>query len=114
MTLRKDETPQKGLLVTIPIFTAPIFEVRDVTYRYHEGTALDGLNLTIMPGQRIALLGANGSGKSPLLSIFDVLYFLQKGSVSFCRELRTEDRLQSLEHQFRFRRKLALGFRNPE
>ena len=44
--------------MTVPIFTTPIFEVRDVTYRYHEVTALDGLNLTIMPGQRIALLGS--------------------------------------------------------
>ena len=39
--------------------TVPVFEVRDATYRYHEVTALDGLNLTVMPGQRIALLGAN-------------------------------------------------------
>ena len=45
--------------------TFPIFEVRDVTYRYHEATALDGLNLTIMPGERIALLGANGSASRP-------------------------------------------------
>ena len=49
--------------------TVPIFEVRDVTYRYHEATALDGLNLTVLRGQRIVLLGANGSGKSTLLRI---------------------------------------------
>jgi len=42
----------------------PLFEVRDVTYSSHEVTALDGLNLTIMPGERLPCMGANGSGKS--------------------------------------------------
>jgi cobalt/nickel transport system ATP-binding protein len=94
--------------------TVPIFELRDVTYRYHEVTALDGLNLTISPGERIALLGANGSGKSTLLSILDGLYFPQKGSVTFCGEPLTEDRLQSQEIEFSFRRRVALVFQNPD
>ena len=75
--------------------SVPVFELRDVTYRYHEVTALDGLNLTIMPGQRIALLGANGSGKSTLLSILDGLCFPEKGSVAFQGEPLTESRLQT-------------------
>lgn len=94
--------------------TVPIFEVRDVTYRYQEVTALDGLNLTIMAGQRIALLGANGSGKSTLLSILDGLYFPQKGNVVFCGEPLTEDRLQTREIEFDFRRRVALVFQNPD
>lgn len=73
--------------------TVPIFEVRDVTYRYHEVTALDGLNLTIMSGERVALLGANGSGKSTLLSILDGLCFPEKGSVAFQGQPLTENRL---------------------
>ncbi len=77
-------------------------------------TALDGLNLTIMPGQRIAVLGANGSGKSTLLSILDGLYFPQKGSVTFCGEPLTEDRLQTQEIEFDFRRRVALVFQNPD
>jgi cobalt/nickel transport system ATP-binding protein len=94
--------------------TPPAFEVRDVTYRYHEVTALDGLNLTILPGQRIALLGANGSGKSTLLSILDGLYFPQKGEVTFRGEPLTENRLQTQEIEFDFRRRVALVFQNPD
>ena len=100
--------------MTVSTFTVPIFEVRDVTYRYQEVTALDGLNLTVMPGQRIALLGANGSGKSTLLSILDGLYFPQKGSVAFCGEPLTENRLQTQEIEFEFRRRVALVFQNPD
>jgi len=110
--------------VTVPIFpgrdsvalnsAVPVFEVRDVTYRYHEVTALDGLNLTIMPGERIALLGANGSGKSTLLNILDGLYFPQKGDVAFCGQPLTEDRLQTQEIEFAFRRRVALVFQNPD
>ncbi len=93
--------------------TVPIFEVRDVTYRYHEVTALDGLNLTIMPGERVALLGANGSGKSTLLSMLDGLCFPEKGSVAFQGEPLTEDRLSG-EVEFDFRRRVALVFQNPD
>ncbi len=93
--------------------TVPIFELRDVTYRYHEVTALDGLNLTIMPGQRVALLGANGSGKSTLLSILDGLCFPEKGTVAFQGGSLSEDLLGG-EVEFEFRRRVALVFQNPD
>ena len=79
--------------------SVPVFEVRDVTFRYHKVTALDGLNLAIKAGKRVALLGANGSGKSTLLRILDGLAFPEKGSVLFCGESLTEDRLQDLENR---------------
>jgi len=92
----------------------PVFEARDVTYSYNDVTALDGLNLTIMRGQRIVLLGANGSGKSTLLGILDGLHFPQKGGVEFCGAPLTEDRLQTKEVEFDFRRRVALVFQNPD
>ena len=42
----------------------PAFELADATFRYPESTALDSLTLSITPGQCVAVLGANGSGKS--------------------------------------------------
>jgi cobalt/nickel transport system ATP-binding protein len=101
-------------MVTVPVPTMLVFDLHDVTYRYHDVTALDGLNLAVAPGQRIALLGANGSGKSTLLSILDGLHFPQKGSVTFCGEVLTESRLQTEEVGFDFRRRVALVFQNPD
>jgi len=92
----------------------PIFEVRDVTFRYHKLAALNGLTLVISPGKRVALLGANGSGKSTLLRILDGLAYPESGSVRFDGEPLTEERLQDAECSYQFRRRVGMVFQNPD
>ena len=45
----------------------PLFDLQDVTIRYDETIVLSKVNLSIKAGERIALLGQSGVGKSTLL-----------------------------------------------
>jgi len=61
---------------------ANVIEIENLHYTYRDGTkALDGLNLTIEDGARVALLGPNGAGKSTLLLHLNGIYQAQQGKV---------------------------------
>ncbi|MCZ8374760.1 MAG: ABC transporter ATP-binding protein [Beijerinckiaceae bacterium] len=50
--------------------TMPLVEMKDVTVRFHGARtvhAVNGVNLTLMPGETLSILGESGSGKSVTL-----------------------------------------------
>ncbi len=52
-----------------PAFEPPVARLSDVRKAYGAVQALDGIDLDIRPGEVLALLGANGAGKSTAISI---------------------------------------------
>ncbi|HEX4357623.1 MAG TPA: ABC transporter ATP-binding protein, partial [Pseudonocardia sp.] len=56
-------------------------ELRNVGLDYGRGPVLSSLNLTIEAGERIALMGDNGAGKSTTLSLIGGLYQPTSGKV---------------------------------
>jgi ATP-binding cassette, subfamily B, bacterial len=60
-------------------------EVRNATFTYQNTDAkvLDGVNLTIAAGERIALVGPTGAGKSTLAKLIARLYDPTAGTVSY-------------------------------
>jgi len=90
------------------------FEVREVSYRYQQVTALNGLSLEVRRGERVALLGANGSGKSTVLRLLAGLSFPERGAVSFLGKTLTEERFAEEEFFFGFRRRVGLVFQNAD
>lgn len=94
--------------------TAPVFELKDVDYRYQSVPALVKLSLLIPRGQRVVLLGANGSGKSTLLRLLDALYFADAGTVSAFGEPLDAQRMADEERSFAYRRRVGFLFQNPD
>ena len=61
--------------------TAPLLELRRLTVRYGALTALRGLDLQVREGELVALLGANGAGKSTTLRAISALVGAAAGQV---------------------------------
>lgn len=57
--------------------------VENVRFAYGDTPVLDGVSLTIHPGEKIALVGASGGGKSTLVQVILGLYPAQSGNVCF-------------------------------
>ncbi len=58
--------------------------IEDLHFAYAEGTdILTGINLNIEPGQKIALVGASGGGKSTLASVLIGLYPPSSGMIYY-------------------------------
>ena len=58
-------------------------EVKDVCFSYGDTPVLNGVSLAIRPGEKVALVGASGGGKSTLVQVILGLYPPQSGTVSF-------------------------------
>lgn len=57
---------------------------RDLCFRYGDGPlVLDHLSLTIAPGEKVALVGASGGGKSTFVQVLLGLYPAEQGVVAF-------------------------------
>jgi branched-chain amino acid transport system ATP-binding protein len=63
--------------------TAPLLEIRDVGKRFGGFVALEDINLSVAPRERVGLIGPNGSGKSTLVNCICGTLRNETGSVSF-------------------------------
>lgn len=65
---------------------SPVLSLRDATLRFGDRTLWGGLDLDVRPGEFIAVLGSNGSGKTSLLKAILGRQRLSSGEVRFLGE----------------------------
>ena len=82
-----------------------------VTFRYREAgkNAVDGLSLSIKRGEFVAVLGANGCGKSTLAKHFNAILLPTSGQV-LIEGISTEQE----ENLIQLRQKVGMVFQNPD
>lgn len=77
-------------------------EFRDLSFGYNGHKVLNGISLTIEPGQTVGLVGKTGSGKTTLVSILARFYRVERGKV-FVDDTDINDwRLTALRRQIGF------------
>ncbi len=91
-----------------------IIQTENLTFRYttEEGvapTVLDGVSLSVRPGEFVAVLGHNGSGKSTLAKHFNAI-LLPSGGKVYVDGLDTCDEEKLLD----IRRRVGMVFQNPD
>ena len=88
-----------------------MLSVQNVTFRYDEGAkpALDGITLDVQKGEYVAILGANGCGKSTLAKHFNAILLPESGRV-LVEGMPTSDENNLLA----LRPKVGRVFQNPD
>jgi len=93
----------------------PIYSLTDVSYSYPGNIpALRGLNLSVNANDRVAVIGANGTGKSTLLTMLDALIFPDAGTLRCWGRELTPHSMNDAEFQQTFRKKVGFVFQNPD
>ena len=59
----------------------PILEMKGITKRFPGVLALDHVDLTVYPGQVLALVGENGAGKSTLMKVLSGVHQMDEGEI---------------------------------
>ena len=90
----------------------PMINVQDIHFRYdpeQPSYAVDGVSLAIHRGEFVAVLGANGCGKSTLAKHFNAILLPEAGTVLVeGMDTRNED------HLYDVRQKVGMVFQNPD
>ncbi|WP_137971694.1 ABC transporter ATP-binding protein [Pseudomonas sp. F(2018)] len=80
---RADEPQHAGVVDPFKGRDTVGIEVRGLSFAYRDEPVLHDLDLAIAPGEKVALVGASGGGKSTLVQLLLGLYTAQAGTIRF-------------------------------
>ncbi len=89
--------------------STPAIRVQGLRHRYPDGrVALDGVDLTVAPGERVAILGPNGAGKTTLMLHLNGVLTATSGTVEISGITLDRKTLRDI------RRRVGLVFQDPD
>jgi cobalt/nickel transport system ATP-binding protein len=101
--------------MTVPATPDSVLVVERASYAYLERfPALDEVSLSVHRGEKLALLGANGCGKSTMLKLLDGLVFPDSGGYTAFGAAVTEDHLEDEQFSRGFRSRIGFVFQNSD
>ncbi len=101
LALSEEETDeQKGRRIGCNQSIKPILICKNLTFAFKDRTILNNVNMEMVPGDRIAIIGENGSGKSTIINLLLRFYEIQKGSILLNNKNIADYDLQSYRTMF--------------
>ena len=91
-----------------------MIDIKEVSYSYSGICALNNVSLHINKGEAVALMGANGSGKSTMLKLINGIVSPDRGIYKFNDEEITLKKLQDNKFAKSFHQKIGFIFQNSD
>jgi len=89
-----------------------VLQIRGLRKRFGEQAVLDGIDLDVAQGDRIAIIGASGSGKSTFLRCLNFLEMPDDGEVRFSGETIRAGRRRSQRELAAIRQRAGMVFQH--
>jgi cobalt/nickel transport system ATP-binding protein len=91
-----------------------MIQLKHINYSYNGTIALIDISFEIKKGEKVVLMGVNGSGKSTILKLLDGLIYPQQGEYFFKNDLLTKKKLKDNTYNTYFRSSVAMLFQKPD
>lgn len=81
--LPDEAVPQNRIQMSVQTEELPIYEVRELAFSYGDTTVLHDINFCVHQGEKIAVVGLSGCGKTTLFKLLSGLYTPEKNQIYF-------------------------------
>lgn len=80
--INEEDERETNLIDQIIVHSKSLLQLKRVSFAYGSTPILKNINLEVKSGEKIALVGATGAGKSTLVNVITRLYPINKGNIS--------------------------------
>lgn len=81
--LPDEAVPENKIQTSMQTDTLPVYEVRKLAFSYGDTTVLRDINFCVHQGEKIAVVGLSGCGKTTLFKLLSGLYMPEKDHIFF-------------------------------